>query len=757
MNINIFKELIKIGLKPLPIKWDSSSKVASSHIIHHSTILESEWNETTIEQWIDLIENSNGIALKLFAPFGTIDFDTKNEDGTVSFNDWFNIIESTNPDVLRKVCIESTRNKGYHVYIKYPKLTHKITLAASESGKEVIAVYTGGLLSYCSPTPGYDMFHNSFEDLEELTDDEYDLLISTGSLFNKYKEEINNTFHPVEYPQQYENSCLMFDREITDEAFEEMLNQMSLFESKEFRHKAKDKFTAYLRRGSMTNYSAKVYFSSRKVLLFTTSLQGYPSWADGKGNGDRSWVLTPSRIIYYKNSKDWKKTIDEIQCIADSIGIEINQKPIENQPILKDRMLFPYDVFPDAIQDYIKSHKIQNEYIAGFMLSAISTAIGNTCYLEALQGYKLRSNLYMAIVAHAGGGKSPAMNIAYNYLKNLDDENYKVYRKKLAAYNEDVLRVDKKDKNKEIPIKPILSQMIIDDATMETVVNVLQYNTKGCCLVADELAGFIKRMSQYKDGDDPQKWLQMWSSETVFQQRISADDRKVIDYTMGIVGGIQPGIMDILSKNDNQYNGFYHRFLFVFPESEPKPSFDIISCPEYIKKQVHTIFNKLLIFRDNDVKDKYTLSNDALALYKSWHDYKNLYYNKSQDENAKGIIAKYQAYCLRFALILQCCDDLDIRTNIVQQSAVERAIRLTEYFLGNMLKSLKILSPETPLDNLKKPYDSIYKELTEAFSTKTAIAIGLKYNIKGPAIKTWISRNPDLFAKLAHGSYEKLL
>ena len=94
----------------------------------------------------------------------------------------------------------------------------------------MIAVYTGGLLSYCSPTPGYDMFHNSFEDLEELTDDEYDLLISTGSLFNKYKEEINNTFYPVEYPQQYENSCLLFDRELTDEAFDEMLNQMSLYE-----------------------------------------------------------------------------------------------------------------------------------------------------------------------------------------------------------------------------------------------------------------------------------------------------------------------------------------------------------------------------------------------------------------------------------------------------------------------------------------------------------------------------------------------
>jgi hypothetical protein len=704
---------------------------------------------------MDLIDQSNGIALKLFPPFGTIDFDTKNENGTVSFNDWFNIIEATNADVLRKVCIESTRNKGYHVYIKYPKLTHKVTLAASEEGKEVIAVYTGGLLSYCAPTPGYDMFHNSFEDLEELTDDEYDLLTSTAGLFNKYKEEINNTFNPIEYPQQYETTCLLFDREITDEAFEELLNQISLYEAKDFRHRSKHKFTAYLRRGSLANYSAKVYFSSRKVLLFTTSLQGYPSWADCKGNGDRSWVLTPSRIIYYKNGRDWKKTIDEIQAIADSIGIEINQQPIEQQPISKDRMQFPYDVFPQPIQDYIKSHRIQNEYIAGFMLSALSTAIGNTCYLEALQGYKLRTNLYMAIVAHAGGGKSPAMGIGYGYLKKLDDENYKTYKARLAAYNEEVAMMDKKDKHK--PIKPILQQMVIDDATIETVINVLQYNPKGCCLVADELAGFIKRMSQYKDGDDAQKWLQMWSSETVFQQRVTVEERKIIDYTMGIVGGIQPGIMEILSKNENQYNGFYHRFLFVFPESEPKPSFDIISCPDYLKQQVEEIFNKLLIFRQNEIKDRYVLSADALALYKSWHDYKNIYYNRTEDENAKGIIAKYQAYCLRFALILQCCDDLDKRTCVVEQSAVERAIRLTEYFLGNMLKSLKILSPETPLDNMRKPYDSIYKELPEAFSVKTASEIAAKYMVKPPAVKMWLQRSRDLFQKIQHGSYQKLL
>jgi hypothetical protein len=345
------------------------------------------------------IGRANGIALKLFPPFGAFDFDLKNTSNKSVFDDWFKIVNATNDSVLRKVCIEETRNKGYHVYFKYPNVSHKIAIANSPTGAEVISVYTGGLLSYCSPTPGYKMFHNSWEDIEELTQDEFDLLVSISATFNEYdnKEDTKeHGFAPVEYPIDYESTCLSFDYNITDDAFEQMLNEMTLFRNKEYRYNKKDKHIAYKRKDSAAQYSAKVYFNSRKVLLFTTSIPDYPSWADKKGASDKSWVLTPSRIIYYKNKRDWVKTIEEIQMICDSIGIELNQKPIEQQPLVVDRMQFPYDIFPDYVSEFIKCHNIQHEYIAGFMLSALSTAVGNTCYLEALQGYYVKPILYMA-------------------------------------------------------------------------------------------------------------------------------------------------------------------------------------------------------------------------------------------------------------------------------------------------------------------------------------------------------------------------
>lgn len=52
MNISTFKELVTLGLKPIPIKWDAETKAATSHSIPHGEITEAEWNATTLDQWI---------------------------------------------------------------------------------------------------------------------------------------------------------------------------------------------------------------------------------------------------------------------------------------------------------------------------------------------------------------------------------------------------------------------------------------------------------------------------------------------------------------------------------------------------------------------------------------------------------------------------------------------------------------------------------------------------------------------------------
>src|ERR1700748_1219881 len=164
MNESLFIDLFKLGLMPIPLIWNEQTKSADSHFIAHSEVTPETYNEDNFGAVVKNLHRANGMAIKLFSPFGCIDFDLKNTDDKTIFDNWKRAVASQDDSIFDKICIETTRNGGYHVYIKYKKLSSKISLARGESGSEVIAIYTGGPLSYCSPTPGYDMTHNEFID-----------------------------------------------------------------------------------------------------------------------------------------------------------------------------------------------------------------------------------------------------------------------------------------------------------------------------------------------------------------------------------------------------------------------------------------------------------------------------------------------------------------------------------------------------------------------------------------------------------------
>lgn len=746
MNAERFIELFKLGLKPIPLIWDAETKSATSHCIEHGKVTAENYTEGTFSNFIKDVSASNGIALKLFPPFGCIDFDLKNTEDKSVFKIWMKAVQSQDDSIFSKICIEETRNAGYHVYIKYSKLTAKISLAREIKGEEVIALYTGGTLSYCDPTPGYNMFHNEFTDLDELTDDEFDTIMSCAQSFDKYIPVIGErTNILIEYPREYENLCLQFDRNITDEAFDLVLNDIGLFKNRDYKYSKKDNFTAYLRKGSKAKLSAKVYFSTKNVQIFTSSLVSFPHWASRTSKDDHSWNLSPSRLIYYNQDKDWSATVEKIQMICDSANIEIiEQEPVTNQPLIPvDRLKFPYDIFPNQILDYINYSHIQHDYLAAAALGAVSAIIGNSATLIANDGYYVKPILYIAMVAPPGASKSPSLKTMFSYLENHDAKLYKdylaekqIYKSKLGEYKN-----QKKGEGIDEPTHPVMKQILIKDSTIEMVVKILSNNPQGCCILADELSGFLKRMNRYGDNDEVQKWLELWSGSPVLLQRISRDENKVDNPFCSIVGGIQPGVLDSLSNKENEHNGFYHRFLFCYPEPDNKKDWAKYDIPFKIKDDMSELFSYLVYYRESE--RFYRLSDEANNLYAEWFNNKNKKYNFAPDDNVKGVIAKYQDYCLRFSLIIQVMHDGRNIGNQILNQAMERAIRLTEYFLGNMHKSMKILAPVTPLDKLSGNLITFYRSLPANFSMKTAIEIAKNLNFKPEYVRVVVGRWGD--------------
>lgn len=763
MDIQVFQDLFDLGLHPIPLLWNEQTKQADHYPPHQTDIRSGngKHNLDDVKRWLHSITNANGIALKMHPPFFMLDFDMKNTDDKDIFNQWLGAIEFTNSDILKKVCIEKTRSGGYHVYGKYKDVTHKMSYASSVDGLEVIALYTGGLLSFCYPTPGYELTHNEFADIEELTTKEFDLLSGTAIFFNKYepKETEYKPGETIVYPVEYQSTANAFDVLCTDELFDSILNSIDLFPTGKTQTKENILYHLYIRQGSEAAFSGKVRFDKKRLFIFSASMKKFPNFHTRTTEHDHSWTLTPTRIIYYREGKDWIKTIQVIHEYCESFNIKIKEgREITQQPLRKaDSSTFPYDIFPDKVQQYIQCQVIQSEYLAAAILAAVSGAIGNSAVLEAMPGYIIKPILYMAIVAPPGASKTPALNKAFKPLEDNDKLLYDGYEEKMKDYREKLAEYERDKKNNEKPEIPSYPQILIKDSTIEMVVKIMNYNQAGCCLVSDELVGFLNRMNQYKAGDEVQKWLEIWSGSPLLLQRVTREVNKIMNPFCSVIGGIQPGVLEAMSQDEKQHNGFYHRFLFMYPEPQRKPEWARVQVPYYLQEAYTNLFRDIIRDRYGDPRI-YQLTPQAESTYKEWFDFKNVTYNSSTSETVKGIIAKYQDYCLRFALIIQVMTDGMLPGVEVDHISVERAIRLTEYFMAHMEKALKILSPETPLDQLPIDFRTLYESLPESFEAKEFIVFASQAGISEAKAKNFLNRNEGkLVRRVARGQYDRLL
>lgn len=767
MDISIFSDLFSIGLHPLPLTWDAVKKEATIYPGHVTDVRSGNGKHdlNDVKRWLDEMAHANGVALKLHPPFFMFDFDLKNTDNKNLFHTWSNAVQNVSDAAYSKLCIERTRSGGYHVYGKYKGVTHKITVASSPTGSEVISIYTGGLLSFCSPTPGYELIQNDFTDIEELTDDEFEIMTAAAQSLNEYvpKESDYVPGEKLEYPGEYELMAVQFDICCPDDLWENLLNSISLYPvqsdhpNKKVKHKFGKDYYLYLRQGSVAAFSAKVRFDRKRLFIFSGSFKQFPNYHTKISDKDTTWHITPTRLLYYREGKDWNKTIQLIKEYSDTFNIDIIQStPITEQPLVKDRSQFPYDIFPQSIQTFIKYQRLQHEYLAGGALVAIATSIGNSCWLEAMQGYMVKPILYMAIVAPPGASKSPSLTKTFKPLEDIDHEYYIEYAKSLSEYSEAMAAYDKNKKDNDKPQAPGMKQLLIKDSTIEMVVKILAYNSNGCCVLADELVGFLNRMNQYKNGDEVQKWLELWSGASLLLQRVTRETNKLTNPYCSVIGGIQDGVLEAMATEENQHNGFYHRFLFVYPEPQPKTPWEQVSIPYYVTDDYKRLFRRLHYHTGE--RFIYYMHKDANDLYKKWFDHKNSQYNRANNDNIRGIIAKYQDYCLRFSLIIQVMNSESGDVQEVSAASMEKAIRLTEYFLGNMHKALKILTPETPLDKLEPHWVKLYTALPVEFETRELVVLSASFGIKEASSKTFLVRNTGkLFQKIDRGRYEKLI
>lgn len=419
------------------------------------------------------------------------------------------------------------------------------------------------------------------------------------------------------------------------------------------------------------------------------------------------------------HSGNFKETAKELYHKGFGSRFVPKVKELEIAPeIKKDDLLFPIDIFPEELQNYLllcnKTLDSSIDYMGCSMMWLMSVIIGNSIQVQVKNGWIETCTMWLSVVGKAGIGKTPSIsNILFPLMKanNREIKKYIKANDKYEAY----AKLDKKDKeNTEEIKKPKKSQFIANDITLEALVDLHEESKNSIGVFKDELAGWFKDMNKYRAGSDLEFWLSTWSGKSVSLNRKTAKSSFVESPLISVLGGIQPGILDSFYTDENKDNGFIDRMLLCFPDLVV----DEYNENEMEHKYIQWYSDFIISFYDGIKQYVIKYDNEGeidpiIAKFSSdaKEEWKRIFNNITGDQNSddeneymKSMLPKQKSYIPRFALILNTLEAFHSQGGIDDYSKISKrsmlsAERLSKYFVA-MAKKIKISSAE--INDIKK-------------------------------------------------------
>lgn len=740
-----FNEYKSLGLSVIPIEWDNEKKQPVSH---------RAWGDG---KSMDLYSKHNAIMIRTTTPYHCLDFDIKNTANKNLYLQWFNMVSNQMPDVIGKLYIEETRNKGYHVWMKYPAELNKLSLADSDQGAEVIALYAGGPLVYTYPTPGYSIVSGSMEDLEQLTESEYTYLIETSQYFNEYKPKYDPALKAISYPNGMEKFCSDFDTKISDETWMQILEDSTLIPLPNYKYSKKDKFVAFKRKGSESDaISAKVYFHSKRVMIFSASLHDYPNWHNK--HEYPVWCLPPSFVIFYQQGRDWKATFEKMQMISDSSGIDCSQ--VETYKGDFPITVFPYEI-RKSILEVAEARSLAPEFLAVSALWTISSMAG-THYTSEFNG-DAKNILFCLLIAPVSVGKTPAYkSMCETPLQIIQHDADRSFSDDLKQWEQKKYESDKNFNEK----KPRRFIPFAVDGTTEGYVALSMDQPNGIGVYHDEAETIFNAGSFKGNNDSISFFTQCFSGGRFIQVRADRDKERVVpNMNINLMMGTQPSRLKNIFTEDRLSSGFASRFIMVESDYiELNTEVDPFAknkemCAEWVTL-LNTLYRGGVLYNSGQTPQiQIRLDADAKQAYRR-------YYKENLKEANKRIMSKAEQYIIGteakmstyFPRLVQILSIIhDPITPVITKQIVDDAYTLYKYFAKSTMNIIGRISEQIDT-GLPTEQELLYQALPETFKRADAVEVCKRLNLPEQKFETCMRRKDfkALFRKVEYGVYQKI-
>jgi hypothetical protein len=423
----------------------------------------------------------------------------------------------------------------------------------------------------------------------------------------------------------------------------------------------------------------------------------------------------------------------------------------------KPRVIEPYQPFPlDALPPVAKSYVRQGAaalgcdpaFVALPVLAVLASAIGNTRTIRLKPGWTEKAILWTAIVGDSGTLKSPAFDLAVDWLFTIQERLLAEYKRACAEYQNELL--DWKQKKKEFdkanrksgkltihregeeaegeeapedpgeaPEPPVLRRVIVCDTTIEKLAEILEDNPRGTLVARDELAGWIGSFTRYKGktgGSDVQNWLELHRAGTMMVDRKTGDRRTLFikRASSSVTGGIQPGVLAKALTSDLIESGLAARLQLCWPPRKPKRWTEAVIDPER-EGNFRNLLDRLLKLDFDHNRDGkpvprlLRLSEEAKAVWVEWYNQWALEQAAVEGELAAAY-SKLEAASARFALLHHVISHAVIGSDdavAVASESIEAGIILARWFAGEARRIYGILSESVEEKDTRRLIDFI--------------------------------------------------
>lgn len=233
---------------------------------------------------------------------------------------------------------------------------------------------------------------------------------------------------------------------------------------------------------------------------------------------------------------------------------------------------FEPEMLPEALRGYVFDVADRQQSVPDFV------AVAALCGLAAMIGNRVRvgpkqnddwvevPNLWGAIIGPPSAMKSPAMQSALGPVYALQDEMRQAWQASIEAGDiDDVLSsIDEKEAKKRAAkaikdgdrdaARSILADLqkddedetpcpriVVNDATVEKLGELLNENPRGLLLIRDELPGFLAKMESEEYASERAFYLEAFNGSGRFTyDRIGRGTVHIANCTLSLIGGVQP-------------------------------------------------------------------------------------------------------------------------------------------------------------------------------------------------------------------------